>query len=231
MEEVRIGVFDDDPDIRRIISDALKEEGYIPVEGKDGREALEIIRSTPLKLVIMDVMMPVEDGLMATVKLREFSNVPVLMLSAKTEEADRVTGLNMGADDYMVKPFYRSELLAKVRSMLRRYITLGSELDERNDVMTYYGLTLDTEKCRLLKDGEEIPLTATEFGIVKLLLSRPGRVFPAEEIYERVWGSEAYAVENTVMVHISRIRKKLETNPENPEYLKVVWGVGYKIEK
>ena len=232
MEEIRILVCDDDPDIRRIISDALREENYITVQAKNGAEALKHLREEAFSLVIMDVMMPEENGLSATVKLREFTNVPVLMLSAKTEESDRVIGLNMGADDYMVKPFYRGELLAKVRSMLRRYRELGSVMDSPDQsLITYGGLLLDTEKHRLLKDGEEVPLTATEYKIVKLLLQRPGRVFPAEEIYERVWESEAYSVENTVMVHISRIRKKLETDPERPEYLKVVWGVGYKIEK
>ena len=154
------------------------------------------------------------------------------MLSAKAEESDRVIGLNMGADDYLTKPFSRNELLARVQSLLRRYMTLGSIADQaREHVIRYFDLTLDKEQKKLFRLDQEIHLTATEYRIMELLLSRPGKVFAAEEIYERVWKNEAYAVENTVMIHISRIRNKLEINPNKPEYLKVVWGIGYKIEK
>ncbi len=158
--------------------------------------------------------------------------IPILMLSAKAEESDRVIGLNMGADDYLTKPFSRNELLARVQSLLRRYMTLGSIADQaREHVIRYFDLTLDKEQKKLFRLDQEIHLTATEYRIMELLLSRPGKVFAAEEIYERVWKNEAYAVENTVMIHISRIRNKLEINPNKPEYLKVVWGIGYKIEK
>ena len=231
-EQIHILVADDDREIVGILTEILRGAGYCVHAAYDGAQAVEVFASTCLHLVIMDVMMPKENGLSAAMKIRERSNLPILMLSAKAEESDRVIGLDIGADDYMVKPFYREELLAKVRSLLRRYLKLGSAADRTTaDVLVYHDLTLDRSCHRLTRAGEEIRLTATEYKIVELLLSRPGRVFPAEEIYERVWNSDAYAVENTVMVHISRIRAKLEINPEKPEYLKVVWGVGYKIEK
>lgn len=231
-EQIHILVADDDREIVSIISEILRGAGYCVHAAYDGTQAVEVFESVGLHLVIMDVMMPKQNGLAAVMKIRERSNLPILMLSAKAEESDRVIGLDIGADDYMVKPFYREELLAKVRSLLRRYFKLGSAADNRTaDVLVYHDLVLDRDAHRLTRAGEEIRLTATEYKIVELLLSRPGRVFPAEEIYERVWNSDAYAVENTVMVHISRIRAKLEINPEKPEYLKVVWGVGYKIEK
>lgn len=231
-QDIHILVADDDREIVGIIRDILQGAGYHVHAAYDGAQAVAVCERISLQLVIMDVMMPVQNGLTAVMRIREHSNLPILMLSAKAEESDRVIGLDMGADDYMVKPFYREELLAKVRSMLRRYLQLGSASDRTGgNVLTYHDLTLDRDAHRLTRAGEDIRLTATEYKIVELLLSRPGRVFPAEEIYERVWQSDAYAVENTVMVHISRIRAKLEINPDRPEYLKVVWGVGYKIEK
>jgi len=232
-ENIHILIADDDRDITKIITDILKTAGYTTHVAHSGSEALDIFKNNTLHLIILDVMMPGENGLMTAMKVRKESNLPILMLSAKTEESDRVIGLEIGADDYMTKPFYREELLAKVKSLLRRYMTLGSITDSKStaDIITYYDLTLDKERHRLSKLGEEIKLTATEYKIMELLLSRPGRVFPAEEIYERVWQSDAYSVENTVMIHISRIRSKIETNPNKPEYLKVVWGIGYKIEK
>ncbi|MBR1758793.1 MAG: response regulator transcription factor [Lachnospiraceae bacterium] len=231
MDNITILVCDDDRDIVQLIRGILEGAGYRVIVAYNGADAYAAFGANEVELIIMDVMMPQENGLMATMKIREKSNVPILMLSAKTEESDRVIGLDLGADDYMTKPFYREELLAKVRSLLRRYLKLGGVGAGDASQIIYHDLVLDTEKKRLLKAGEEIHLTATEYKIVELLLSKPGRVFPAEEIYERVWGQDAYAVENTVMVHISRIRKKLEVNPERPEYLKIVWGVGYKIEK
>ncbi len=231
-DNIHILIADDDSDITKIIADILKTAGYTTHIAHDGNEAINIFKNNTIHLIILDVMMPGENGLMTAMKVRTESNVPILMLSAKTEESDRVIGLEIGADDYMTKPFYREELLAKVKSLLRRYMTLGSIADNGNEnIITYHDLTLDKERHCLSKLGEEIKLTATEYKIVELLLSRPGRVFPAEEIYERVWQSDAYSVENTVMIHISRIRSKIETNPNKPEYLKVVWGVGYKIEK
>lgn len=232
MEHINILVADDDKEICNIISDTLMKSGYSVYTAHSGTDALAVFRSHRLHLIIMDVMMPGENGLLATMKIRQASNIPIIMLSAKTEESDRVIGLDIGADDYMTKPFYREELLAKVKSVLRRYMKLGSISDNTNSSVTnYFDLSLDREKKKLTKCGEEIRLTATEYKIIELLISRPGRVFPAEEIYQLVWNNDAYSVENTVMIHISRIRAKLETNPEKPEYLKVVWGVGYKIEK
>lgn len=232
IENIHILIADDDRDITKIIADILKNAGYAAHIAHNGSEAIEIFKNNTIHLIILDVMMPGENGLMTAMKIREKSNVPILMLSAKTEESDRVIGLEIGADDYMTKPFYREELLAKVKSLLRRYMTLGSIADSGSEnIIIYHDLTLDKERHSLSKLGEEIKLTATEYKIIELLLSRPGRVFPAEEIYERVWHEEAYSVENTVMIHISRIRAKIETNPNKPEYLKVVWGVGYKIEK
>lgn len=225
-------IADDDYEIVNIIADILSKEGYRTVSAHNGEEALAAIGRMPVQLVIMDVMMPKMNGLLATMKLREKYNVPILMLSAKTEESDRVLGLTTGADDYLVKPFYRAELLARVQSLLRRYMRLGSIADSAEEgQIKYHDLLLDIERKKLFVRGEEVRLTATEFKIVELLLGRPGKAFAAEEIYEKVWNQEAYSIENTVMIHINRIRKKIEINPNKPEYLKVVWGIGYKIEK
>ena len=227
-------IADDEAKIRRLVSDFLKRDGHTILEAGDGEEALELIHHAkpPVELAILDVMMPRINGLMATMKIREFSNVPVLMLSARSERDDRVLGLGSGADDYLTKPFYSAELTARVRSLLRRYLELGSVSDQREaDILSYGDLALDTKGKKLTVRGQAVRLTATEYKIVRLLLSRPGQVFSAEEIYESVWNSDAYCVENTVMIHISRIREKIEINPKKPEYLKVVWGIGYKIEK
>ncbi|MDP4094291.1 MAG: response regulator transcription factor [Bacillota bacterium] len=232
MEQLTILIVDDDHEIVRIVSAILKQENYNITTANNGDEALQILQSRLVHLIIMDVMMPKINGLLATVKIREKSNIPILMLSARTEENDRVMGLSMGADDYLTKPFYKSELLARVNSLLRRYIQLGSISDKKSSsVMEYYDLVLDREKKKFLVRGQAIQLTATEYKIVELLLGRPSKVFSAEEIYESVWNNDAFSIENTVMIHISRIREKIEINPKRPEYLKVVWGVGYKIEK
>ncbi len=232
MEQLTILVVDDDHEIVRIISGMLRAENYFVLAAGNGDEALRILQSRLVHLIIMDVMMPKVNGLLATVKIREKSNSPILMLSAKAEESDRVVGLSMGADDYMTKPFYKAELLARVNSLLRRYMHLGSIADKRfNSLVEYYDLVLDQEKKKLFVRGEEVRLTVTEYKIMELMLARPSRVFPAEEIYESVWKSDAFSVENTVMIHISRLREKIEINPKKPEYIKVVWGIGYKIEK
>ena len=229
---VTVLIADDDPEIRRLIAETLKAEGFGTLQAADGEEAVALLASQAVQLIIMDVMMPRTNGLMATVKIRERSNVPILMLSARSEQDDRVLGLGSGADDYLTKPFYGAELIARVQSLLRRYLELGSAADQRdNGVLSYYDLRLDPAAKKLTVRGEAVRLTATEYKIVRLLLGRPGQVFSAEEIYEAVWNTEAYAVENTVMIHISRIREKIEINPKKPEYLKVVWGIGYKIEK
>ena len=198
-------VVDDDREIVGAIALALEKEGYRVLRAYDGMEALDHALDPELRLILMDVMMPRLDGLSAVLRIRERRNLPIIVLSAKSEESDKVLGLSMGADDYVTKPFSTQELVARVRSQLRRYTRLG--------------------------DGDEVKLTATELGILDLLMCNLGRVFPAEEIYRRVWGEEAYASENTVMVHIRRIREKIELNPREPDYLKVVWGIGYKMEK
>ncbi len=193
--------------------------------------ACQLVQIHHPHLIIMDVMMPQCNGLMATMRIRQDNNVPILMLSAKAEGSDRVLGLEAGADDYLVKPFYQQELLARVRALLRRYDRLGSIREGgAKDQIQVGDIILDTGAKQLIVRGERVRLTATEFKILFVLMSNPGRVYSAEEIYERVWKSDAYAVENTVMVHISRIREKLELNPKKPEYLKVVWGIGYVFE-
>ena len=187
-----------------------------------------------IHLLIIDIMMPGMDGLSATMKIRESKNIPIIILSAKTEESDKILGLSMGADDYISKPFRPDELVARVKSQLRRYLQLGSKAaasEQNKNQLTLGGLVLDLDGKCIYVDGEPVKVTATEFKILNLLMKHPGRVFSAEEIYERVWEEAAYATENTVMVHIRRIREKIEIDPKNPKYLKVVWGIGYKMEK
>ena len=230
-EDYLILVVDDDFSIVNIIETALRQAGYRVLTAHDGEEACRIVDAESPHLIIMDVMMPQCNGILATVRIRESHNIPILMLSAKAEGSDRVLGLEAGADDYLVKPFYRQELLARVKALLRRYDTLGSIREAGGEDRIAVGvIVLDTAAKQLIVRGEQVRLTATEYKILQMLMSHPGRVFSAEEIYERVWESDAYAVENTVMVHISRIREKLELNPKKPEYLKVVWGIGYVFE-
>ncbi len=227
----KILVVDDDFSIVHVLETELLEAGYRILTANDGETACLIAEREHPHLIIMDVMMPRCNGIIATVRIREKHNIPILMLSAKAEGSDRVLGLEAGADDYLVKPFYRQELLARVKALLRRYDTLGSIRENLlKDELRVGNVILNTATKQLLVRGEVLRLTATEFKILQMLMSYPGRVFSAEEIYERVWESDAYAVENTVMVHISRIREKLELNPKKPEYLKVVWGVGYVFE-
>lgn len=227
----QILVVDDDFAIVNIIETALKQEGYQVFTAHDGEAACHIVNTRHPHLVIMDVMMPQCNGIIATMRIRQGSNVPILMLSAKAEGSDRVLGLEAGADDYLVKPFYQQELLARVKALLRRYDALGSIRETKSDDQIQVGnIVLDIAKKQLVVRGEAVRLTPTEFRILQVLMSNPGRVYSAEEIYERVWESDAYAVENTVMVHISRIREKLEINPKKPEHLKVVWGIGYVFE-
>ena len=224
-------VADDDASITDIIKTELETEGYNVLTAKNGDQAVDIVKTGGVQLVIMDVMMPVCNGILATVKIRELSNIPVLMLSAKAEGSDRVLGLEAGADDYLVKPFYRIELLARVKALLRRYAELGSINAPAADRLTVGDVSLDLNAKNVSVRGEATSLTATEFKILHLFMANPGRVFSAEEIYERIWDNEAYSVENSVMVHISRIRQKIEIDPKHPEYLKVKWGIGYVFEK
>ena len=226
-------VVDDDPEIVGAIAITLEREGYRCLRAYDGLQALDLCLDLAVRLILIDVMMPRLDGLSALMRIREKRNLPVIVLSAKSEDSDKILGLSMGADDYVTKPFNPQELLARVKSQLRRYTQLGDvHAQERAGVLVNGRLTYDPESRQLTADGEEVRLTATETKIVELLMRHPGRVFPAEEIYRRVWGEEtAYACENTVMVHIRRIREKVELNPKEPDYIKVVWGIGYKMER
>jgi DNA-binding response OmpR family regulator len=223
-------VVDDDREIAGAIEIYLTAEGYKVFKAEDGEEALDLLKQEDIRLVIMDVMMPKLDGIRATVKIREMRNIPILMLSAKSEDYDKITGLNVGADDYVTKPFNPLELIARVRSLLRRYTALGS-MPITASVYRTGGLVIDDESKTVTLDGEPISVTPTEFGILALLTKNAGRVFSIEQIYESVWNEPPYNSENTVAVHIRRIREKIEIDSRNPRYVKVVWGIGYKVEK
>ena len=227
---MNILVCDDDKEIAGAIEIYLRNEGYTVFKAFDGVEALSIARGQQIHLIIMDVMMPKMDGVQATMKIREEKNIPIIMLSAKSEDYDKITGLNVGADDYITKPFNPLELIARVKSQLRRYVDLGS-MEKKSGVYKTGGLVIDDGEKTVTIDGEYVTVTPTEFGILKLLTENAGKVFSMEQIYENVWNEPAYNPENTVAVHIRRIREKIEINPKNPKYLKVVWGIGYKIEK
>ena len=227
---MNILVCDDDREIVNAIEIYLSNEGYTIFIAYDGLEALNIVEKEELHLIIMDVMMPKMDGLRATMKIREENNIPIIILSAKSEDYDKITGLNVGADDYITKPFNPLELIARVKSLLRRYTNLGS-LEKKTGVFKTGGLVIDDEQKSVEVDGKPISLTPIEYGILKMLTENAGRVFSMDQIYETVWNEPAYNPENTVAVHIRRIREKIEINPKDPKYLKVVWGVGYKIEK
>ena len=229
----RVLVCDDDPAIARAIGIYLRSAGYEALEAHDGLEALELCRSQTIHLVIMDIMMPGMDGMRATEILRQTQNIPVIMLSAKSEETDKVIGLNIGADDYVTKPFTPLELMARVNSQLRRYIRFVNKngAGVKNErVYVIGGLELNEDTMEFTVDGNPVKLTPIEFKILALLMRNAGRVFSSEEIYERVWNEKAINTD-TIMVHVRNIRDKIEINPREPKYLKVVWGVGYKIEK
>ena len=223
-------VCDDEKEIVEAISIYLENEGYSVFPAYTGKEALDILRTKEVHLVIMDIMMPEMDGIRATIRLREESNIPVILLSAKSQDADKVLGLNVGADDYITKPFNPLELVARVKSALRRYTTLGS-MERRKNVFVTGGLVLDAEKKTVSVDGEEVWLTPIEFKILHYLMRHMGSVLSVSQIYESVWEESAVGADNTVAVHIRRIREKIEINPKEPKYLKVVWGLGYRVEK
>ena len=232
MDNAKILVVDDDREIAGAIEIYLRNEGYDVITAYDGFQALNAIRNQEISLVVMDIMMPRLDGVQATKMIREEYNIPIIMLSAKSEDYDKITGLNVGADDYITKPFNPLELIARVKSQLRRYTMLGSASGTLDDkVYRTGGLVVDDNAKTVTLDGEQIAVTPTEYGILKLLTENAGRVFSIEQIYEAVWKEEAYSPENTVAVHVRRIREKLEIDPKNPRYLKVVWGIGYKIER
>ncbi len=230
----KILVVDDDKEIAEAISKLLELNNFIVFKAYDGVQALKTVRETELDLVIMDVMMPNLDGMSALKILREENNIPVIILSAKSEDYDKVLGLQVGADDYIVKPYNPQELVARVNATIRRYMFLGSKnVEELTSEHVYKtgGLILDTQTKEAIVDGENVKLTPKEYGILLLLIRNAGIVFSVEEIYSNVWQEDAYDVDNTVMVHIRRLRKKIEIDSKNAKYLKVVWGIGYKIEK
>ena len=225
-------VCDDDREIVEAIEIYLSQEGYKVLKAYDGEEALKVLDREKVDLLISDVMMPKLDGIRATLKIREKKNMPIIILSAKSEDADKILGLNVGADDYMTKPFNPLELTARVKSQLRRYTQLGSTIDKSNQaVYAVGGLSIDDEQKEVTVDGEPVRLTPIEYNILLLLVKNQGKVFSIDQIYESIWNEDAIGVDNTVAVHIRHIREKIEINPKEPRYLKVVWGVGYKIEK
>ena len=225
-------VCDDDREIVEAIEIYLSQEGYKVLKAYDGEEALKVLDREKVDLLIIDVMMPKLDGIRATLKIREKKNMPIIILSAKSEDADKILGLNVGADDYMTKPFNPLELTARVKSELRRYTQLGSTIDKSNQaVYAVGGLSIDDEQKEVTVDGEPVRLTPIEYNILLLLVKNQGKVFSIDQIYESIWNEEALGADNTVAVHIRHIREKIEINPKDPRYLKVVWGVGYKVEK
>ena len=223
-------ICDDQPDIVNALKIYLAPEGYKLFEAFTGAQALEMVRSGDFHLVLLDIMMPQMDGITATAKIREFSNVPIILLTAKSETEDKVLGLNVGADDYITKPFVPVEVLARVRSQLRRYAQLGSQPPQQPGTLVIGGVALDDRTKSVTVDGEQVALTPTEYAILHLLMANPGKVYSTKSLYEAVWQEAALGSEGAVAVHIRHLREKIEINPSEPRYLKVVWGQGYKME-
>jgi len=223
-------ICDDQPDIVNALKIYLKPEGYQLFTAYTGREALEVVQHNDIHLILLDVMMPVMDGITAISRIREFSNVPIILLTAKSETEDMVLGLNVGADDYITKPFVPVEVLARVRSQLRRYALLGSRQNQDSGLLTIGSITLDDRTKTVTVEGEPVALTPTEYSILHLLMKSPGKVFSTKTLYESVWQEAALGSEGAVAVHIRHLREKIEINPSEPRYLKVVWGQGYKME-
>lgn len=230
MNTYNVLVVDDEKEIRDAIEIYLINENMNVLKAKNGVEAINLLRDHDIHLILLDVMMPYLDGIATTYKVREKNNVPIIMLSAKSEDTDKILGLHVGADDYITKPFNPMELVARVKSQLRRYVKLGRYVDTE-ELITLDGLTLNQTRKEVRIQGELVKLTPIEFKIVKLLMNNIGRVFSINDIYEQVWNEPSYSAENTVAVHIRKIREKVEVDPGNPRYLKVVWGLGYKMEK
>ena len=228
---MNILVCDDDQAIVDAIEIYLSQEGYTVLKAYDGLEAIRMVKEKEIQLVILDIMMPQMDGIRATMKIREISAVPIIFLSAKSEDVDKILGLNVGADDYITKPFNPLELNARVKSVLRRYTQLGAIAEKKDTVFQIGGLRVDDDRKEVTVDGEVVKLTPMEYRILLLLVQNPGKVFSIGQIYERIWKEEAVSGDNTVAVHIRHIREKIEINPKDPRYLKVVWGVGYKIDR
>ena len=224
-------VCDDDREIVEAIDIYLTQEGYQVLKAYDGMEALEMLKNNEVHLLVIDVMMPRLDGLRATLKIRQESSLPIIILSAKSEDADKILGLNVGADDYVTKPFNPLELTARVKSQLRRYTKLGNKKVNNDSLYQTGGLMINDDLKEVTVDGEPVKLTPIEYNILLLLVKNQGKVFSINQIYENIWNEEAIGADNTVAVHIRHIREKIEVNPKDPRYLKVVWGVGYKVEK
>ncbi len=228
----KILVCDDEKEIVEAIDIYLTQEGYEVLKAYDGEEALRVLKTQKADLLVLDVMMPKLDGIRATLKIREQNNMPIIILSAKSEDADKILGLNVGADDYMTKPFNPLELVARVKSQLRRYTQLGSTAEQTGqEVYVAGGLSINDDLKEVTVDGAPVKLTPIEYNILLLLVKNQGKVFSIDQIYESIWNEDAIGVDNTVAVHIRHIREKIEINPKEPRYLKVVWGVGYKVEK
>ncbi len=224
-------VCDDDREIVDAIEIYLNQDGYQIFKAYDGAQAMELLKKEEIHLLVMDVMMPKLDGIRATLKIREYSSIPIIMLSAKSEDTDKILGLNIGADDYITKPFNPLELVARVKSNLRRYTSLGSLNAENKSVYQAGGLVINDDTKQVTVDGEPVKMTPIEYNILLLLMKNQGKVFSIDQIYESIWNEDAIGADNTVAVHIRHIREKIEINPREPRYLKVVWGVGYKIDK
>jgi DNA-binding response OmpR family regulator len=232
MKMAKILVCDDEKEIVEAIDIYLTQEGYEVLKAFDGEEALRVLKTQKADLLVLDVMMPKLDGIRATLKIREQNNMPIIILSAKSEDADKILGLNVGADDYMTKPFNPLELVARVKSQLRRYTQLGSTVEQTGqEVYVAGGLSINDDLKEVTVDGDPVKLTPIEYNILLLLVKNQGKVFSIDQIYESIWNEDAIGVDNTVAVHIRHIREKIEINPKEPRYLKVVWGVGYKVEK
>ncbi len=227
----RILIVDDDRDIVAALEIYLTTSGYQVCKAYNGRQALDVLQENNVELVLMDVMMPQMDGIAATRKIRETSNVPILFLTAKSEDVDLINGLNVGADDYITKPFKPMEVLARVKSHLRRYTQLGGQTGAAGDTISVGPIVMDDSAKRVTVDGEPVSLTPLEYSILRLLMQRPGQVFSTAQIYEQVWNDPVLGSENTVAVHIRHLREKIEIDPAHPRYLKVVWGLGYKMEQ
>lgn len=228
---LQILVCDDDKEIVDAIEIYLMQEGYSVLKAYDGLQAVELLKKNQVHLLIMDVMMPRLDGIRATMQIRENSSIPIIMLSAKTEDADKILGLNVGADDYLAKPFNPLELVARVKSQLRRYTELGNITEDTSGVYKTGALVINDELKEVVVEGNPVKMTPIEYNILLLLVKNQGKVFSINQIYESIWNEEAIGADNTVAVHIRHIREKIEINPKEPKYLKVVWGIGYKIEK
>lgn len=231
MSKETILIVDDEKEIRNLIAIYLKNEGFDVLEASDGEEGLNLLKKHKVHLIVLDIMMPNVDGIEMCMKVREKAEMPIIMLSAKSQDMDKITGLTLGADDYVTKPFNPLELIARIKSQLRRYIKMN-RLDMLNENEIEIGdMRINTATHEVVVNNEKVKLTPREFSVLELLARNQGMVMSAEQIYERVWKEEAIQSENTVMVHIRKIRERIETNPRNPQYIKTVWGVGYKIEK